>query len=110
MKKLVYYLKQVVMNPRKIIRLLLFFLLASAVMTACKKDEPEEIQPDSSPVQQLSKDDNSVEGRLATARRYISRTSDLRGKFQNGNSMWSNIGFYCGDERYHYSLPYLRRA
>jgi hypothetical protein len=67
MEKLVYYLKQVVMNPRKIIRLLTFFLLAAALVTACKKDEPEEIQPDSSPVQQLSQDDNSVEDNVDEA-------------------------------------------
>lgn len=49
------------MKRMKITRLFLFFLLAIAVSTACKKDEPEEIQPDSSPIQQLSFDDNNVE-------------------------------------------------
>jgi hypothetical protein len=61
MKTLVYYLKSVMITPLKITRLLLFFSLAIAVTTACKKDEPEEIPPDSSPVQQLSKDDYAVE-------------------------------------------------
>lgn len=61
MRKLVYYLKQGSMKPQKLIRLLFIFLLAAVVMTACKKDEPEDIPPDSSSVQQLSKDDNSVE-------------------------------------------------
>ena len=67
MKKLVYYLKRVKMKLMKITRLLLIFFLAVAVTTACKKDEPEEIQPDSSPVQQLSMDDNSVEGNFDEA-------------------------------------------
>ena len=39
----------------------MLFLFAAALITACKKDEPETVQPDSAPVQQLSKDDNSVE-------------------------------------------------
>jgi len=67
MKKLVYYLKQVNMNPRKTIRLLTLFLLTAVVLSACKKDEPEPVQPDSSPVQQLSQDDNSVEENIDEA-------------------------------------------
>ena len=67
MKKLVYYLKQVKMKLLKFTRLLLIFSLSIAVITACKKDEPEEIQPDSSPVQQLTRDDNSVEGNIDEA-------------------------------------------
>lgn len=61
MEKLVYYLKRSVMSPQKIIRLLIIFLLASVVITACKKDEPVEVPTDSSSVQQLSHDDSSVE-------------------------------------------------
>ncbi|MBE9483740.1 MAG: hypothetical protein IMY74_02770, partial [Bacteroidetes bacterium] len=67
MKKLVYYLKRVKMKLTKFTRLLLLFFLAVAVTTACKKDEPEEIQPDSSPIQQLSMDDHSVEGNFDEA-------------------------------------------
>ena len=64
MEKLVYYLKRVKMKLLKIPRLLLIFFFTIALSTACKKDAPEEIQPDSSPVQQLTRDDNSVEGSL----------------------------------------------
>jgi hypothetical protein len=64
MKKLVYYLKRVKMKLLKTSRYLLIFLFALAVITACKKDAPEQIQPDSSPVQQLTRDDSSVEGNL----------------------------------------------
>jgi len=67
MKRLVYYLKRVMMTPPKITRLLLFLSLVIAVTTACKKDEPEEIQPDSSPVQQLSIDDYAVEENMDEA-------------------------------------------
>lgn len=67
MKKLVYYLKRLNMKLMKITRLLLIYFLAIVVTTACKKDEPEEIQPDSSPVQQLSKDDNYVEENMDEA-------------------------------------------
>jgi len=67
MKSLVYYLKRVMMTPLKITRLLLLFSLVIAVITACKKDEPEETQPDSSPIQQLSKDDNAVEENMDEA-------------------------------------------
>lgn len=61
MKTLVYYLKRMTMHPTKYINLIMFLFLAFAVTTACKKDEPEEVPTDSSPVQQLSKDDNTVE-------------------------------------------------
>ena len=67
MKRLVYYLKRVMMTPLKITRFLLFFLLVVAVTIACKKDEPEEIPPDSSPVQQLSIDDYAVEENMDEA-------------------------------------------
>lgn len=64
MKKLVYYLKRVKMKLMKFHRPLLIFFLTIAVSTACKKDVPEEIHPDSSPVQQLTRDDSSVEETL----------------------------------------------
>lgn len=90
MKKLVYYLKQVIMNPGKIIRLLIFFLLAAAVVTACKKDEPEAIKPDSSPVQQLSQDDNSVEENVDEA--LIDAGQVLAGN----NKYGIDLGIPCG--------------
>jgi len=67
MKKLVYYLKQVKMKLLNLSRIFMIISLALAVTTACKKDVPEEIEPDSSPVQQLSRDDNSVETNMDAA-------------------------------------------
>jgi len=67
MEKLVYYLKQMLMIPQKNIRLFLIVLLAAALFAGCKKDEPEQPKPDSTPVQQLSKDDNSVEENMDEA-------------------------------------------
>jgi len=61
MESLVYYLKQGSMNPQKLTKLFIIFLLSTAVITACKKDEPIEVPTDSAPVQQLSQDDSSVE-------------------------------------------------
>jgi hypothetical protein len=55
------------MKLMKTIRFLLVFFLAVAISAACKKDEPEQIQPDSSPIQQLTKDDNSLERNLDAA-------------------------------------------
>jgi len=90
MEKLVYYLKQIIMNPQKIFRLFLFVTLTAVVMTACKKDEPENIPPDSSPVQQLSKDDNSVEENLDEA--LIDAGQVLSGT----NKSVENMGIPCG--------------
>ncbi len=67
MENLVYYLKQLTMNPQKILKLIMLLFLAAVVFTACKKDEPEVVQPDSSSVQQLSKDDYSVEENIDEA-------------------------------------------
>ncbi len=89
MEKLVYYLKRVIMNPQKTIRLFLIFLLAAVVMTACKKDEPENIPPDSSPVQQLSQDDNSVEENVDEA------LIDA-GQVLSGSDKSMNLGIPCG--------------
>ena len=61
MKRLVYYLKVDVMNYRMALRFGLISLLLVFVLAACKKDEPEEVNPDSTAVQQLSTDDKSVE-------------------------------------------------
>lgn len=67
MENLVYYLKQAEMNPQKTIRLILLLFFAAVVISACKKDEQNLIQPDSSSVQQLSKDDKSVEENMDEA-------------------------------------------
>lgn len=67
MEKLVYYLKQMLMIPLKNNRLFLIVLLAAVLFAGCKKDEPEKAKPDSTPVQQLSRDDNSVEENMDEA-------------------------------------------
>jgi hypothetical protein len=67
MKKLVYYLKQILMNLRNVNRLLMLILLTGVIAASCKKDEPEPVQPDSTPVQQLSRDDSSVEENIDEA-------------------------------------------
>jgi hypothetical protein len=67
MESLVYYLKQAMMNLQKSFRLILILSFALAVITACKKDEPDPVTPDSSPVQQLSRDDTSVEENMDEA-------------------------------------------
>ncbi len=61
MKSLVYYLKVDTMNLKIALRIGLISLLLIFVLAACKKDEPEEIEPDSTAIQQLSSDDKSVE-------------------------------------------------
>lgn len=61
MEYLVYYIKQRSMDPRKFIKSLVIILLSAVVMTACQKDEPVVVPTDSTPVQQLSQDDSSVE-------------------------------------------------
>jgi hypothetical protein len=89
MEKLVYYLKQIMMNPQKVFKLLFVFLLAAVVMTACKKDEPVDVPPDSSPIQQLSQDGNSVEENVDEAT--IDAGQVLSGTFKSGN-----MGIPCG--------------
>jgi len=89
MKQLVYYLKQVVMKPMKTIRLLLIFSLAALVVVSCKKDELEQVEPDSSPVQQLATDDNSVEQNMDEA------MADA-GRVLSGNFKSSQMGIPCG--------------
>ena len=61
MEHIVYYIKQRSMDPRKFIKSLVIILLSAVVMTACQKDEPVVVPTDSTPVQQLSQDDSSVE-------------------------------------------------
>jgi hypothetical protein len=60
MKSFVYYLKQISMNPQKLIKSFIIILLSMGVLIACKKDEPVEVPTDSSTIQQLSEDDSSV--------------------------------------------------
>ena len=60
MKSFVYYLKQISMNPQKLIKSFIIVLLSMGVMIACKKDEPVEVITDSSTLQKLSQDDGSV--------------------------------------------------
>ncbi len=67
MKTYVYYLKQRKMNPQMITRFILLFLFAGLLLSACKKDEPEQEEPDSSSVQQLAQDDSSVEDNVDEA-------------------------------------------
>lgn len=61
MKRLVYYLKVNLMNKGIVLRIGVLSLLILILFAACKKDEPEVIDPDSTAVQQLSTDDKSVE-------------------------------------------------
>lgn len=48
------------MNYSKSIKQIVILIMALVVVTACKKDEPEEVITDSAPVQQLSTDDKNV--------------------------------------------------
>lgn len=76
------------MNLSKITKLLLIFILAISVITACKKDEPEEIQTDSAPVQQLSSDDKSVEDN-------VDEVIIDAGNILSGNLNLKNLGLPC---------------
>ena len=88
MENFVYYLKRSSMNPQKSIRLLMIFLLAAVVMTACKKDEPAEVPTDSSSVQQLSQDDSSVEYSM-------DEVLVDAGQVLAGNGLMKNMGLPC---------------
>lgn len=48
-------------------RLLSIILVVTVLISACKKDEPEEVTTDSTPVQQLSSDDKALENNLDEA-------------------------------------------
>ena len=86
---LVYYLKQSVKNPMKTLRLSMILLLITLVVVSCKKDEQEVIQPDSTPVQQLSKDDQSVEQNVDEA--MLDAGQVLSSKLKS-----TNMGLPCG--------------
>ncbi len=80
MKRLVYYLKVDSMKLKIALQFGLISLLLIFVLAACKKDEPDEIEPDSTAVQQLSTDDKSVEEStdevIADATRVLSGLKD----------------------------------
>ncbi|MEN8224102.1 MAG: hypothetical protein ABFS05_01980 [Bacteroidota bacterium] len=76
------------MNPQKTIQLFIIILLSAVALTACKKDEPVEVPTDSSPVQQLSQDDSSVEYN-------VDEVLIDAGKVLSGKDGLKNMGLPC---------------
>ncbi|MDT8394361.1 MAG: hypothetical protein RQ761_10975 [Bacteroidales bacterium] len=76
------------MNLSKSIKLIAILIMATLVVAACKKDEPEEIPTNSAPVQQLSTDDKSVEDNVDEV--IIDATNVL-----SGNHNLKNMGLPC---------------
>lgn len=76
------------MNYLKSIKLIAIIVLAVVVVTACKKDEPEEVITNSAPVQQLSTDDKNVEDNIDEV------IIDV-GTILNGNLSLKNTGLPC---------------